>query len=50
MKTEFVDAQQMHIENPSTFEAPSKEELDNLKKGDSVKVCAAGERFWCTVD
>jgi len=46
----FVNAQEMRIKHPNTFEAPVKEELDAIKIGDSVKVCADNkERFWVTV-
>jgi hypothetical protein len=47
---EFVNAQEMMKKHPETFYAPSKEELDNIKIGDSVKVCVEDkERFWVTV-
>lgn len=48
----FVDAQEMGRKHPDTFEVPTNEELDAIKKGDSVKICdeEAGERFWVTVD
>jgi len=43
----FVDAQKMHKMYPDTFEAPTKAELNALKKGDLVKVCYNDEeRFW----
>jgi len=46
----FVDAQEMMKNHPDTFEAPTKNELDNLKVDDSVKVCVENkERFWVTV-
>ena len=38
MKNKFVDAQGMRIENPDTFQAHSKEDLDSLKPNDFVKV------------
>ena len=46
---EFTDAQEMHQNNPDTFDAPTKEELAAVRKGDSVKVCHNNERFWVTV-
>jgi len=50
MKTpELINAQDMAKENPETFYAPSKEELDGVNAKDSVKVCAGKERFWVTV-
>jgi len=46
----FVDAQQMHKDNPKTFWVPSKKELDAIKPGDNVKVCVNdAERFWVLV-
>lgn len=47
---EFVNAQEMARNHPHTFGVPSKEELDSIKKGSSVKVSAGNERFWVTVD
>lgn len=46
---ELVDAQEMHLRQPDTFEVPSSERLALLKVGDQVKVCAAGERFWVLI-
>ena len=46
---DFVNAQQMARENPETFEAPSKTELDNIKPGQPVKVSLNKERFWVLV-
>lgn len=49
----------MRIKYPDTFEAPIKEDLDNLKIGDFVKVCIRipnrvgempkSERFWVEI-
>jgi len=42
----FVDAQKMHENHPETFWAPCQEELDTIKIGDVVKICANNkERF-----
>lgn len=46
---EFLDAQQMHVEHPDTFEAPSRAELDAIRPHDLVKVCVEAERFWVVV-
>jgi len=46
---EFIDAQQMALENPQTFEAPTDKELKNLKIGDYAKICHNEERFWVEV-
>ena len=47
---EFVDAQQMALDNPDTFEVPSFSDLNKLDKGDLVKVCAQKiERFWVEI-
>ena len=45
----FVNAKEMNKKYPKTFFIPTDEELDNLKEGDSVKICANDERFWVTV-
>lgn len=45
----FADAQAMRIKHPATFYAPSKEDLDNIKDGDFVKVSVNNERFWVIV-
>src|SRR4051812_13850485 len=49
MKNQFVDAQEMHREHPTTFEVPPDTELAAIKAGDPVKVCTSDERFWVTV-
>jgi hypothetical protein len=49
MKVEFTDAQKMHRLHPSTFQVPSPKELEALKAGDYVKVCAGRERFWVQI-
>jgi hypothetical protein len=36
----------MARQNPKTFTVP---DTDDIKPGDSVKVCDDGERFWVTV-
>lgn len=45
----YVNAYVMSLKYPQSFEAPTKEELDNLKIGDTVKVCRNGERYWVTI-
>ena len=50
METTFIDAQQMHRNNPRTFAVPSDKELDGIKVGDYVKVAVEGERFWVLVE
>lgn len=45
----FVDAQAMRLTHPGTFEAPSMEDLNEIKKSDFVKVCVNDERFWVAV-
>lgn len=49
LKPKFVDAQKMAKEHPKTFNAPSAKELNNLKVGDTVKVCNDEERFWTII-
>lgn len=62
-KPKLVDAQAMRVEHLGTFEAPTREELDSLRPGVYVKICAEtpahfnpvinnwmeGERFWVEV-
>lgn len=49
MENEFIDAQEMAQLHPDTFEAPSTEELNQIKEGSIVKICNGEERFWTTV-
>ena len=49
MNMEFVDAQEMHLLHSKTFDAPTKEELDNLEQMDHVKICCGDERFWVQI-
>lgn len=50
IKCEFVNAQQMALDYPSTFEAPTKKEMASVKTGSWVKICAnQKERFWVSV-
>ena len=47
---QLVDAQAMAKANPTTFEAPVQSELDQVKIGDSVKICINNiERLWVEV-
>lgn len=46
----FIDAQEMALLHPDTFEAPSAEDLAKITVGDYVKVCPGEERFWCKVE
>ena len=46
---ELVNAKYMNEQHPETFDIPSNEELKNINKGDSVKVCAMRERFWVEI-
>ena len=52
--TKFTDATEMAKKYPQTFQAPSGAELDSLRVGDFIKVCAevglTGERFWCIIN
>lgn len=50
----FINAQQMALVYPDTFDAPYLLELNSLKLGDTVKVCHQlshdkSERFWCII-
>lgn len=46
----FIDAQEMHNQNPDTFWVPSDEELSNITAGDHIKVAVNAERFWIKVE
>jgi hypothetical protein len=49
-KLDFVNAKEMSLLHPDTFEYP-EEDVKNLKKGDIVKVCAENkERFWTVIE
>lgn len=45
----IVDAQQMHSENPESFEVPAHRELDALGRDCVVKICVGNERFWTKI-
>lgn len=45
----FEDAQSMALQYPTTFFAPSNEDLSGIEVGDHVKICAIKERFWVRV-
>ena len=45
----FLDGDEMHDIYSRTFEVPSARRMAAILPGDSVKVCAAGERFWILV-
>lgn len=45
----LIDAEQMHEENPLTFQLPPDEEYARIRVGLHVKVAAQGERFWVKV-
>jgi uncharacterized protein YegJ (DUF2314 family) len=49
MDVELINAQQMHLKNPKTFEVPSEEDLDKIKQHDTVKVSVGEERFWVEI-
>jgi hypothetical protein len=48
-RTDFTNAQEMRLKHPETFHAPSKEDLDNLKPNNFIKIGVCGERFWVQV-
>ena len=45
----FVNAKKMHEQHPRTFEVPTDVELDDIKKGDFVKISNGQERFWVEI-
>lgn len=49
-RIKLVNAEEIHKQYPKSFEIPDKEDLDDLKIGDSVKVNKEpGERFWVEI-
>jgi len=44
----FEDAQALSKEHEN-FEAPTLEDLADVKVGDTVKVCMSPERFWAEI-
>lgn len=49
-KMNIIDYQQLHKDFPQTFEVPTQQALDNITKGDLVKICVDNERFWVRVE
>lgn len=49
MNLELINARDMAIQYPSTFNAPCDKALRDLEPDDYVKVCPGAERFWCRV-
>lgn len=45
----FIDAQEIGLLHPDTFQAPNIEALNAIEPGVNVKVCTGGERFWVIV-
>ena len=45
-----VNAREMSQKNPNSFSHPSKDELNQIKAKDSVKICVGKERFWVEVE
>lgn len=54
IKVDFIDAQLMRKNHPTTFDAPTEDELKCLVVGDCIKVCPdtkpKSERFWAIVE
>lgn len=46
----LINAQDMHKKHPDTFEIPTPDELNSLKKGDMIKVANRWERFWVMIE
>lgn len=49
MEHKFIDAQEMSQLHPDTFEAPTSDDLNQIKEGTIVKVSNGEERFWTHV-
>lgn len=49
----IINAQEMAMKHPDTFNAPKLEALNAIEPGDFVKICVeedgVGERFWLKV-
>tara|TARA_X000000368_G_scaffold366883_1_gene313919 strand:- start:78 stop:770 length:693 start_codon:yes stop_codon:yes gene_type:complete len=45
----LVDAQQMHVENPASFEVPDAAKLARPQAGWTAKICDHEQRFWTEV-
>lgn len=46
---DWIDAQQMQAQNPTTFSAPTTQELSTIEAGTHVKISNGDERFWVRV-
>lgn len=46
---ELLDGVKQNKLYPESFFIPDKDEIDNLKPGNTVKVSAEGERFWVEI-
>lgn len=45
----LIDALEMSKEHPETFHIPTKEEINKIKKGSTIKVSDGKDRFWSIV-
>jgi hypothetical protein len=45
----LVNAAQMALAHPKSFERPCRQALDLLACGDLAKVCSGDERFWVVI-
>ncbi len=46
----LINAAQIALEHPETFQRPADDEIKTLATGQSVKVCNGLERFWVNVE
>lgn len=49
MNLELINARDMAMQYPDTFNTPCDECLNDIEGGDYVKICPGLERFWCNV-
>lgn len=49
LRIELVDAYEMSLKHPDTFEYHTEEEINSIAIGDSVKVNDGKERFWTII-
>ncbi len=45
----LINAAQLAIEHPDTFQRPPADEIQQLAPGCSVKICNGFERFWVVI-
>ena len=49
ISAQLVNAQELHLQHPESFEIPCPDELKALAPYDFVKICNGKERFWVKI-